>query len=61
MPIFKRDVGKDSSNDAHAHLQKKLLESDFNLRQIKNGQTIFSHDSMKQKYSNPYFKNSEMH
>jgi len=31
------------------------------IRQIKNGQTIFDTDVMKLKYSNPYFKNKEMH
>ena len=59
--MFKRDVKKKGADDAHSHLQKKLLQSDYNLRLIKNGHTIFSQDSMKQKYSNPYFKNKDMH
>ena len=37
-----------------------MLDSEFLLKQIKNGSTIFDADYMKTKYSNPYFKNKEM-
>ena len=38
-----------------------MLQSEQVIRQIKNGQTIFNQPVMKTKYSNPYFKNKDMH
>lgn len=59
--IFLRDIRKDNVKDGHLKLHQKLKESDFTIRKIKNGQTIFDTDAMKLKYSNPYFKNPQMH
>lgn len=60
-PIFQRDIRKDNVKDGHFKLHQKLKESDFTIRKIKNGQTIFDTEALKLKYSNPYFKNADMH
>lgn len=61
QPIFKREVRNFISRAGYHELLEKLNMSDYQIRQIKNGQTIFEQEVMRTKYANPFFKNPEMH
>ena len=59
-PIFKRDIRNEHGNHANKLLHQKLLQSELTLRQIKSGRTIFENETLRQQYSNPFFKNQDM-
>ena len=61
QPFFKRDNRNEHATHATKLLHQKVLESELSLRQIKSGRTIFESESMRNQYSNPFFKNPDMH
>ena len=60
-PIFQREQREDQVRAGYTQLLAKLNESQLTIRRIKNGQTIFDQESMRTKYTNPYFRNGRVH
>lgn len=59
--LFDREYREFITRAGFLKLLKKIQESDFTLRQIKNGcSTLFDKEFMKIKYTNPHLTNEEI-
>ena len=59
--LFDREYREFITRAGFLKLLKKIKESDFTLRQIKNGcSTLFDKDFMKMNYTNPHMTNEEI-